>query len=193
MSEDALYSEEFETLIHEFCKATSNEVHIREISQFIELFKQSVYLNVLISDPRNSDAIACVTNFLHSRPTLPPVFLSRLIAVASCKIRIAPARFGSSMADSCVATIIPGNVRPPSVMTNITSQTIKELLEADTQKAAPYQANSNNIPSMYKIKMNSTLMDQIVNAQIDYYKIVEEGHRQNGMSVDSYVKTRKVR
>lgn len=189
--DDPLYTARFQTYITEFVKATKGDVYIKDLSQLIENLRQSSIINVLLTDPSNRDAITCVMAFLQKRPTLPQVFLTRLVAVASVKIRVAPASIGMSQAESCVATVIPANVRPPTMITNITTQTMTDLLKEDTRNATPYQCNPNNVPAMYKIKMNQSLLDQIVNAQLDYYNILMEGHRQNGMCVDSYIKTRR--
>lgn len=190
ISDDPLYTEEFRVYIEEFCRITNNEVTIKQIASFIEIFHHSPILNILQTEPQNVDALSCLKNYIASNPTLPSIFPSRYIAITNCRIRVAPPRFGSSHADACVATVIPGATRPPTMMINLTADSMREALRIDTERSEVYQCTPATVPSKVKIRFNQSLMNQLVNAQVDLYKTIVEGNRQNGKNVDSYVKSR---
>lgn len=126
---DLLYKDHYETDIKEFCNTTDAPgIYICNIAGLIDLLKESNILSVLMCEPRNKDAIACMRSYLDSRPHLPPVFLTRLLALSKLTIRLTPARFGASSLDSYVAKVIPGNTRPMTKMTEITAHNVGSVV-----------------------------------------------------------------
>lgn len=194
--EDLLYRQHYETYITEFCKITSApEFYVRTVSALIELLKESNIVSVLMCEPRNSDAITCVKSFLDSRPHLPQSFLTRLLALSNTKIRLTPARFSSSSTDSYVAKVIPGNTQPMSKMTEMTARTMMGALERDMQynRKVYSLTNARNVPNAVKIKFTPALMSQLVRAQVDLYRTIEEANRRNSVAISPYIQSRVTR
>lgn len=191
MNDDALYSDDFKDIIKSFCKITSNNIFIKDISTYIVAFCRSRILNLLLCDPQHDGAKECVTSYLAENPTLPHIFLSRFLAVANAKIQITSVRFGSSMTNSCVVTVIPASTRPPTKITNLTAASMRERLREDTKAAKINQASPQNMATRVKINFTPRLMDQLINSMIGLHKVIDEGNRQNGHQIDSYVKFSK--
>lgn len=193
--DDLLYRPHYESYILEFCKITNApEFYLRDISSLVELLKESNIVSVLMCEPRNTDAITCVKNYLDSKPQLPQSFLTRLLALSNTKIRLTPARFGASSPDSYVAKVIPGNTQPMTKMTEMTVRTMSEALSRDIQYNRKVYSLTNggvrNVPNAVKIKFTPTLMSQLVRAQVDLYRTIEEANRRNYIKISPYIQSR---
>lgn len=193
--EDLLYKPHFETYILEFCKITTTpEFRLCDISSLVEMLKESNIVSVLMCDPRNSDAITCVKNYLDTKPYLPQSFLTRLIALSNTKIRLTSARLGTPSADSYVAKVIPGNTQPMTKFTEMTVLTMSEALSQDFEHNRKVYSLKNggtrNVPNAVKIKFTPTLMTQLVRAQVDLYRTIEEGNRRNYIQISPYIHSR---
>lgn len=193
--DDLLYKPHYENYITEFCKiTTAPEFYLRNVSGLIELLKESNIVSVLMCEPRNTDAIVCVKNYLDAKPHLPQSFLTRLLALSNTKIRLTPARFSASSIDSYVAKVIPGNTQPMTRMTEMTVRTMSESLSRDIEYNRKVYSLTNggarNVPNAVKIKFTSTLMSQLVRAQVDLYRTIEEANRRNYIKISPYIQSR---
>lgn len=193
--DDVLYKPHYESYIIEFCKiTTAPEFHLRDISGLIEVLKESNIVSVLMCEPRNTDAIVCVKNYLDTRPHLPQSFLTRLLALSNTKIRLTPARFSASSVDSYVAKVMPGSAQPTTKMTEMTVRTMSEALSRDIEYNRKVYSLTNagvrNVPNAVKIKFTSALMSQLVRAQVDLYRTIEEANRRNYVQISPYIQSR---
>jgi len=187
-NDDALYSDEFKDIITNFCKIVSTNAYVKDISVFIEVFRRSRVLDVLLNDPHHSGAKTCVASFLADNPTLPGIFLSRFLAIANARIHAVPVRMGASMSNSCVVSVVPTSVKPPLRITNLTANAIRDRLREDTRNVRVNQASRRNIASRVRLHFTPQLLNQLINSMIGMHRLIDEGNRQNGYQMSSYVR-----
>jgi hypothetical protein len=187
VEKDALYRPEYETFIRKFLSLTTNSVSIGAISSILELLKRSNAVAVLITEPTNEDAKACVQQFLHRKPNIPRSFLPRLIAISSAKIDIMPGISGF-YTDSLTVRINTSALYRKTTMTNLSAKTMQEQLKEDIKNAQVHSTSTVTIPYVNRIKINDGMLKQLLNSQYNLYTVIEEGHRNNGKVPDEYIK-----
>jgi hypothetical protein len=186
-TEDALYLPVFEAYVRKFQQITSTEFHMSQVSPLIETFKRSASLNLLIADPTNEEAKACVQQFLNKRPNISRAFLPRLIAYASAKINIIPGRAGYST-DSLTVKVVTAATEPPAKITNLTANAMRDILREDLKNVQTFVVSHRNVPTEVKLKLDQSILQQIVNSQFFLYKVIQEANRNNGKQIDPYVR-----
>lgn len=188
LSNDALSTPEFESLIQEFFRISSRKFNISMISPVVEAMKASKILEYIMIDPTHTAAVSCLKRYIQSRPYLPQEFVGRFLAVFTSEINVMP-NYMRIANQSYVAKIVTGNVKPPSVVTNFTVKSMKNQLRAEIPNATIHVQSKVNVPTELKLQLNQNVINTFVNSMSDLCKTIVEGNRMHGRNVDPYIRT----
>lgn len=186
---DVMYTQQFEVLAREFYAITNKAFTIGQISPLIESMKQSKTIEYILNDPTYTPAIACLRNYVRSRPQLPQEFANRFVAVAAVKVNVMPGYLTPNN-QTYVTKVIAGNVKPPNIVTNFTVNTMREQLRREIQRSQMHVRATPIVPQQLKLKLDHKLINACVNSISDLCKTIVEGNRANGRHVEPYIKCR---
>lgn len=181
MESDPINSPEYENLIRDFCKRVRGQFTIPEISGYLESFKRSQTLKLIIQSPNNTTAVACLRTFLLNKPNLPADFLNKLISVSSSKVTIQSSSFLDG--ETYIVKLNVNKMKPPSKITNRSCDNIKRILLNDRKlNSEKYSANYETIPESQRVNFDDSTQNMIIQATKDLDEVIQEGYRMNGMS-----------
>jgi hypothetical protein len=200
INSDILYSEEFEKFIHDFTKITRGEISLIQIAPYIEVFSRSVILGLLLKDPDNDSARACVQSLVGNigkgslingryQPNIPQEFLGKLLALGTTTFKLSQTNL-SFLHKSYNVKVIVQNTSPMHKVTNITVKTRQEQLREDSKKKLIFNNVGRLPPQAIMLKMDESVMNVCVNAMGDLNRIIVEGNRANGKDISGYIKTK---
>lgn len=186
LSSDSLSNPEFEPLIQEFFRITNRKFNISMISPIVEAMKASKILEYIMIDSTHTAAVSCLRRYIQSRPHLPQDFVGRFLAVFTSEINVMP-NYMRIANQSYVAKVITSNVKPPTVVTNLTVKSMKNQLRAEIANASIHVRSSTNVPTELKLQLNHNVMSTFVNSMSDLCKTIVEGNRSQGRNVEPYI------
>lgn len=199
LKNDYLNTPECETAIQAFFRATNSTFNVVALAPIIETLQQSSILSYVMraecGEARAEEQF--LRNFIRSRPHLPQDFVNRFLAVIALRINVSPSSYaglsGSLINRSYVAKITRGNVRPPTVVTQFSVQSLRNALREETRRGVNTHvaaARREIIPYEYKPVLDRDVLSSLINCQSDLCKAIAEGNRQNGRAIDPYVKSK---
>lgn len=188
--EDPINSTLFEQTINSFCHYARTNMNLYQLSDYLELFKKSPILNLILSDPGNATAIACLNSILANKHHLPRSFSNLFIALASTKITLQKNHTLSDI-NTFVVNVNTNNLNPNSKITNMTCESMKRELARDKLSNTSYSESTHKVlPQSVKINLTNDMMDLMVLAANDLNETIIEGYRRNGKTGDSFIKER---
>jgi len=185
LSNDFLYSTEFESVIQAFLMAVRKPTTIQELAPIIEQMRRSDILNFLMTDPNNDMAKNCLKTFVASKSNIPHNFITQFLILINTKINIAPSGLGF-ISQSYNAKVVPGNLQPPTKITNLTVESRMNKLREDCKKQQTYTYVDKSIPP-FKLKLHNNLLNKCLNALGDLHGIIKEGNLANNCEIDEYI------
>lgn len=185
LSNDFLYSTEFESVVHAFLTAVRKPTTIQELTPIIEQMKRSDILSFLMTDPNNDTAKNCLKTFVASKSNIPYNFITQFLILINTKINIAPNGLGF-ISQSYNAKVVPGNLQPPTKITNLTVESRMAKLRDDCKKQETYTYVDKSTPP-FKLKLHNDLLNKCLNAVGDLHKIIQEGNIANNCEIDEYI------
>lgn len=200
VNNDVLYSEEFESMIYEFTKLTRAEVTLTKCAPYVEYFNRSIILGLLLRDPDNEPARACVQSLVNNigrgsivngkyQPSVPSEFLGRLLAVATTTFKLTQTNL-SFLHKTYNVKVIVQNTTPTHKVTNITVKARQEQLRDDARKKLVFNKAGRLPPQAIILKFDDSILNVCVNAMGDLNRIIVEGNRSNGNDISGYIKAK---
>lgn len=187
INNDILYTGELDSTIDNFCRITDSKTTIPQLVDIMKNLSQSQILNVLIQNPTDPQARACVQNEMNRHP-YPRKFLSRFLAIVTAEINVVP-NAPYYLNQSYNAKVITTNIKPPTKLTTLTARSRSEELRQDMGNSTIFTASKVAPPQTIRLKFTPEMLPKCINAMADYSTTIEEGNRVNGCEVDGYIKS----
>lgn len=195
---DFLYKADMPEYIEEFClKIKNKDFSIAEISDYIEYFKRSTILQILLCDPKDKAAVSLLRDYLQTRqPGICKSFLNYLLTISSIKIKLNPSRLLTNSTNSYTATVKMNNFNNVIPITEMSACTLTETLRNEIKyKAEPYASFSGYnlqrcIGNTVKIKFTEDFKNKLINSQAELKDTIIEGNRRHNMKMIPYIKNK---
>lgn len=190
MSQDELYSPEFKTYIKTFLDITSREYKAHQVSACITMLSKSLYISALMKDPKNEQIRSCIREYLRNNKDLNSSFLNRFLAYLD--VTIQPSQnygFGQS-ATVCVNTKTLAQTSKPLTRFTVIARQQQLIDEIDKCQEYPTKAHYKNLLVDTRLKLDNTLVDNLLFSEIKLNNFIMEGAQLNGYEPDSFI-TRK--
>lgn len=204
---DPLTTQEFAILMKEFCMLLSRQdaILLREVSPFIEQFKRSPLLNVLLNGPYTdsaSHAVTCLKNHLAKQTEVPSSFLSKFLSLCNTRLFLSPSNlslntFGKDI-NSYKVQVIPSQTYPPYKLTYQSTRELTARLNRSIEENTQLVTRNHDIlhsvhsPNEVKLRFSPRLLNHIVTSLVDLYQTIGEANRRNGFEIDRYIQERSV-
>lgn len=185
---DAVNNDEFINIINAFTNITNTNFTIIDVAEYITMFQKStILLNIMNTFGAETSALTCLRAFIQSKePAIDRMFIPRFVALCNVKISLTPSRYTS--VNSIVANITCQRTVPSKQLSVSSAKTMVEALKRDMRNMETYTVVQNPLRVPVKIKFNQELMDQLVNANVDFSRAIEEGNRRHNIEMTSYNK-----
>lgn len=187
-SDDPLYEPRFEQFIRDFYIATNNEIPLPDLARLLHVLNESTILQLLLKDPSHEQAKACLKSMIASKPSLPQEFVTRFLTIANMKVHLV-AKSTSFLNQSYNAKIIVNNVKPPTLITNLTVAARQQQLRNERQQRTDvFKPMGSLPPQTVKFQFDESLLQRCINSMVELYQTIEEGNRANGYQIDEYIR-----
>lgn len=185
---DAVNSDEFINIINAFTNITNTNFTMVDVAEYITMFQKStILLNIMNTFGAETSALTCLRAFIQSKePLIDRMFIPRFVALCNVKISLTPSRYTS--VNSIVANVTCQRTVPSKQLSVSSAKTMVEALKRDMHNMETYTVIQNPLRVPVKIKFNQELMDQLVNANVDFSRAIEEGNRRHNIEMSSYNK-----
>lgn len=185
---DIVNSDEFINIINTFTSVTNTNFTLADVAEYIVMFQKStILLNIMNTFGAESPALTCLRAFIQSKePLIDRMFIPRFIALCNVKISLTSSRYTS--VNSIVANVTCQRTVPSKQLSVSSAKTMVEALKRDMRNMETYTVVQNPLRVPVKIKFNQELMDQLVNADVDFSRAIEEGNRRHNIEITSYNK-----
>lgn len=185
---DTINSDEFINILNAFTNTTNTNFTLVDVAEYITMFQKSTILsNIMDTFGAESSALTCLRAFVQSKePTIDRMFVPRFLALCNVKISLTPTRYTS--VNSIVANVTCKRTVPSKQLSVSSAKSMVDALKRDMKNMETYTVVQNSLRIPVKIKFNQDLMDQLVNANVDFSRAVEEGNRRHNIEVASYNK-----
>jgi hypothetical protein len=186
MESDPIYDSNYEALMKAFCKTIRGQCLLTDITYYIEAFKKSPILNIIIKSPNNTMGINCLNQFLATHPSIPSDFANKLLMLATTKLSVSNLSFPNS--ESYVVKLDMSKIKPTNRITNQSCVVLQRQLQQDLKdNCQVYTANNNIVPERRYVSYTEEDQNLIVKCLNDLNEVIKEGQRRNGMTGEEII------
>lgn len=187
-NQDVLYSQAFQTNIHDFMRLVRRETNIVELMPVMSALRTSDLLNFLMNDPLSESAKTCLQQIVDGNYNIPREFFAKFMAIVNMKVRLSPTNLGL-MYQSYNAKVLVTNIEPTKDLTNLTLEARQDELREDATKAILYNKKTHIPARTVRLQINDDLLPKCINAMADLNRVIVEGNRANGYTTKGFVDT----
>lgn len=193
LSQDIIHDPNFQIKITNFVHTLEKRPPFTVVAQLFTDLLQSKVLQIIAMYPDDvNNAYACLTQLVRSpNSRIPSVFPAKFIALARTPIEMV-ARPGNTGSHLYLAKIQVNNIKPTTVLTNFSMNTITNELMDGVNRMVTYSEAHNLNPNAVQLPMSNKNMDEIVNTMMCLKRTIADGYRKNGYEPDEYINQKPV-
>lgn len=193
LGSDRLNDADFTQYVSAFMEITTKKFRPQDIIDVLSALRKSAFIRMIMEDPKDESAASCIRSIIKGNVLIHDNFLTQLIKVCSSTIHFHNS-FGSALSNTVKINV--NNINPPTGdLSRMTARAKKEILQENIKQFTLYPITQNYhsiVPSVTRIKMDRELLDNAINGITQLNKVIIEGNRQNGKTIDSFITQKMV-